>query len=90
MIKNSWGKNFGDEGYIKIKRGTCGVGRWSCIAMSCSKIGDGIPDSKIPDPSGENPEEKEACDVNHIYGPISGKKKLVYKMANGMYYLKIN
>ena len=80
MIKNSWGKNFGDEGYIKIKRGTCGIGRWSCIALSCSRIGDGIPDPEIP--SGENPDQK-ACDVNHIYGAISGKKKLVYKMANG-------
>ena len=48
--------------------------------MSCSRIGDGIPDPEIP--SGENPDQK-ACDVNHIYGAISGKKKLVYKMANG-------
>ena len=72
--------------YIKIKRGTCGVGRWSCIAMSCSRIGDGIPDSEIPDPSEnpENPDDEKTCDVNHIYGSISGKKKLVYKMANGM------
>ena len=90
-MKNSWGKSYGDQGYIKIKRGTCGIGRWSCIAVSCSRVGDGAPDEipeEIPKPPPSN-----ACDVRHIFGEISGKKKTVYKMSNGMYVLnfcKIN
>ena len=88
-MKNSWGKSYGDQGYIKIKRGTCGIGRWSCIAVSCSRVGDGAPD-EIPE---EIPNPPPACDVRHIFGEISGRKRTVYEMSNGMYILnfcKIN
>ena len=26
LVRNSWGQGWGDGGYVKIKRGTCGVG----------------------------------------------------------------
>jgi len=37
LIKNSWGKWFGEDGYVKIKRGTghCGIGSLSYTAASC-------------------------------------------------------
>ena len=54
-------------------------------------MGDGAPDEipeGIPDPPPSN-----ACDVRHIFGEISGKKKTVYTMPNGLYdlnFCKIN
>jgi len=38
LIKNSWGKRFGEDGYVKIKSGTghCGIGSLSQTAALCA------------------------------------------------------
>jgi pheromone shutdown protein TraB len=37
LVKNSWGSRWGDEGYIKVKRGTghCGIFYWYATGPWC-------------------------------------------------------
>merc|ERR1712141_768509 len=36
LIKNSWGVGYGDKGYVKVKRGTCGTDE-ECGVMTAVK-----------------------------------------------------
>ena len=77
MIKNSWGTDWGDQGYIKVKMGTCGIYQ-VCAAISCSGNGsdpDPIPMKNLP--------EVIPCDVRHWYGEISGRVTLPRRGYDG-------
>ena len=39
LLKNSWGTNWGQKGFFKVKQGSCGIG-YNCAFASCSKSGN--------------------------------------------------
>ena len=63
LVKNSWGTWWGDGGYVKIKVGTCGIGKY-CVATTCQASGtQEAPPQKIA------PFVADPCDVSAKYGP---------------------
>jgi len=65
-IKNSWGANWGDNGYIKIKIGTCGI-QYMAASLKCEA--NGTPE---PVPGGDGGGTPEPCNVNHWWNDITG------------------
>jgi len=65
-VRNSWGSGWGDNGYIKVKRGTCGI---SLVAAALVCEANGTPD---PIPESTLPPAPEPCDVNHWWNDITG------------------
>jgi len=66
-VKNSWGPNWGDKGFIKIKRGEnqCGMEKFH-VVTSCTKSGESepAPPATTPKPVPANLK----CDISGIYG----------------------
>jgi len=76
LIKNSWGPNWGDKGYIKIKRGTCYINKAGSIPLvSVKTTGQAGPVKPAPTPA-----PSADCDMSKYFGPITGT---YYIRANG-------
>lgn len=67
LAKNSWGKTWGDKGFIKIKRGTneCGI-EGICVVAQCSKSGTAEPAPVAP-PKPPVPAAL-TCDISSLFG----------------------
>ena len=72
LIRNSWGSNWGKNGYLVLQRGVgmCGIGS-ICYAAECSKTSGPLSDPPVVPPPPPIP-ASQVCDISSLVGPITG------------------
>merc|ERR1712242_593584 len=87
LVKNSWSEWWGDNGYIKVKRGNneCGIGQ-VCVWGEATATGTDTSDNTTDDTTDDTTEEEEeetddgsTCDISNLY----------WSGINGTYQLRV-
>jgi hypothetical protein len=76
LVRNSWGSDWGANGFIKIFRGNnqCGIGK-KCYAAKCAKTSGTPSDPPIVPPPPPIPASQQ-CDVTSSFGTLTGSYTL--------------
>lgn len=85
LIRNSWGADWGNNGFFKLQRGVgmCGIGK-KCYAAQCSKTTGPLSDPPVIPPPPPIPASQE-CDVSALWGALNGG---VYTLTYGSKWLR--
>ena len=76
LVRNSWGSDWGANGFIKIFRGNnqCGIGK-KCYAAKCAKTSGTPSNPPIVPPPPPIPASQQ-CDVTSSFGTLTGSYTL--------------
>ena len=86
-MKNSWSEWWGDNGYIKVKRGNneCGIGQ-ICVWGEATATGTDTSDDTTEEEEEEETDDGSTCDISNLFwSGITGTYQLRVRTGGKTY-----